>query len=137
MVSREVLQSRLNALEDYLTKLRAFRKFKKQEFLKNAALHDLAERYLHLMAECLIDLGNHLIADQNLGSPGSFREIFQILQEHDYLSEDLSATLQKWTGYRNILVHDYLKIDHEIAYNIIKEDFKEIEEFKSIAQSLI
>lgn len=89
------------------------------------------------MAECLIDLGNHLIADQNLGSPGSFREIFQILQEHDYLSEDLSATLQKWTGYRNILVHDYLKIDHEIAYNIIKEDFKEIEAFKSIAQSLI
>ena len=131
------MQSRLNALEDYLAKLRAFKKFSKEEFLKNSALHDLAERYLHLLTESLIDIGNHLVADQNLGSPGSYREIFQKLDEAEIISEELSLKLQDWTGYRNILVHGYLKVDHSVAYEIIKEDFKEIEEFKTIAQSLI
>ncbi|MFQ5706690.1 MAG: DUF86 domain-containing protein [bacterium] len=120
-----------------MTKLRAFKKFSKQQFLTNAAIHDLAERYLHLLAECLLDVGSHIVAEQNLGSPGSYREIFQILQDHNYIDAELSAKLQDWSGYRNILVHAYLKIDHAVAYEIIKEDFKEIEEFKTIVQALI
>ena len=137
MVAREVLQTRLNALEDYLAKLRAFKTYSKNDFIKNDALHDLAERYLHLLSECIIDIGNHIVADKNLGSPGSYREIFQILNDHDFIDEKLSQKLQEWTGYRNILVHGYLKIDHEVAYEAIQEDFEDIESFKNIAQSLI
>ena len=137
MVAREVLQSRLNALEDYLAKLRAFKPYSKQEFLKNSAIHDLAERYLHLLAECLLDIGNHLIADQNLGAPGSYREIFQMLEDNRIITSKLSSRLQDWASYRNILVHGYLNIDHSVAYELIKEDFQDIEELKTVVQNLI
>lgn len=49
---------------------------------ESPALHDLAERCLHLLAECLIDTGNHVVSDKNLGMPGSYREIFLMLSEH-------------------------------------------------------
>lgn len=137
MVARKVLQTRLNALENYLAKLRAFQSYSKREFLKNDALHDLAERYLHLLAECVIDIGNHLVSDRNLGAPGSYREVFQILEEANYIESELSTKLQDWTGYRNILVHGYMEIDHEVAFEIIKDDLREIEQFKTIIQSLI
>lgn len=32
-------------------------------------------------------------------------------------------------GFRNILVHDYLKIDREIVYEVILNNLKDIEKF--------
>jgi uncharacterized protein YutE (UPF0331/DUF86 family) len=46
-----------------LEKLRAFRATTEREFRDSPAVHDLAERYLHLAMECVLDLGNHFIAD--------------------------------------------------------------------------
>jgi len=32
-------------------------------------------------------------------------------------------------GFRNIIVHDYEKIDYDILYDILKNKLKDIEEF--------
>jgi hypothetical protein len=48
MVDRAVLSSRLSALEDYLAALRPFRTRSREEFVREPALHHLAERYLHV-----------------------------------------------------------------------------------------
>jgi uncharacterized protein YutE (UPF0331/DUF86 family) len=42
-----------------LDKLAAFREVGEDEFVREAALHDLAERYLHLAVEASLDLANH------------------------------------------------------------------------------
>ena len=69
MVDREIFSRRLEALVGYLEKLRAFLDAEEAEFVREAALHDLAERYLHLAVEASLDLGNHWIADRGLPRP--------------------------------------------------------------------
>ena len=86
-------------------------------------------RYLHLMMECVLDLGNHYVADRDLGIPETNREVFALLEKAGELSLALTDTLRKWAGFRNILMHDYLRIDHGLAWDAICRDLGDIEAF--------
>lgn len=127
MVDREVFSRRLEALHDYLRKLRAFREADAAEFVREPALHDLAERYLHLAVEAVLDLANHWIAERALSLPDTNRDTFTVLERAGELAPDLADRLRGWTGFRNILVHQYLDIDHGIAYRAIHDDLIDLE----------
>jgi uncharacterized protein YutE (UPF0331/DUF86 family) len=79
MVDRDVLSSRLSVLEEYLAELRAFRTRSREEFVREPALHHLAERYLHLACEAVSDIASHLIADSRFRQPENYRDAIEVL----------------------------------------------------------
>jgi uncharacterized protein YutE (UPF0331/DUF86 family) len=127
MVDREIFSRRLEALHGYLEKLRAFRDVGQDEFVREPALHDLAERYLHLAVEACLDLANHWIADRALRTPDANRDTFTVLEEAGELPGNLAERLRAWAGFRNILVHEYLVINHAIAYSAIRDELGDLE----------
>jgi uncharacterized protein YutE (UPF0331/DUF86 family) len=129
MVDREIFSRRLEALRGYLAKLHAFREAGEAEFVREPALHDLAERYLHLAVEACLDLANHWIADRSLPTPDANRDTFTVLEKAGELTPDLADRLRGWAGFRNILVHEYLKIDHAIAFRAIRDELGDLERF--------
>lgn len=129
MVDRESYSRRLDGLHGYLEKLRAFQRASEQEFRSSPALHDLAERYLHLAMECVLDLGNQVIAEQQLSAPEANRDTFTRLEVAGEIVPELAARLRAWAGFRNILVHQYLDIDHGIAWHAIQKELGELEAF--------
>jgi uncharacterized protein YutE (UPF0331/DUF86 family) len=129
MVDREIFSRRLEALRAYLTKLHAFREAGEAEFVREPALHDLAERYLHLAVEACLDLANHWIADRSLPTPDANRDTFTVLEQAGELTPGLAERLRGWAGFRNILVHEYLKIDHAIAFGAIRDELGDLERF--------
>jgi uncharacterized protein YutE (UPF0331/DUF86 family) len=133
MVDREIFSRRLEALVGYLERLRAFLDAGEAEFVREPALHDLAERYLHLAVEASLDLGNHWIAERGLPPPEVNRDTFTVLEKAGELPPDLAERLRGWAGFRNILVHEYLQIDHSIAYRAIRDELKDLESFISWA----
>jgi uncharacterized protein YutE (UPF0331/DUF86 family) len=116
-----------------LERLRAFRATTEQEFQSSPAIHDLAERYLHLAMECVLDLANHFIADAGLSTPETNQDTFRRLEEAGAIPADLAARLRAWAGFRNVLVHEYLEIDHRIAWNAIQSELGDLEVFASWA----
>jgi uncharacterized protein YutE (UPF0331/DUF86 family) len=116
-----------------LSKLAAFREVSVEEFVAQPALHDLAERYLHLAVEACLDLGNHWIAQKALRTPDANRDTFTVLEESGELSPELADRLRGWAGFRNILVHEYVAIDHRIAYTAIASELGELEQFAAWA----
>jgi uncharacterized protein YutE (UPF0331/DUF86 family) len=56
MVDRDVLSARLSALDSYLRELRGFRSRSEDQYVLESALHVLAERYLHLACEAVVDI---------------------------------------------------------------------------------
>jgi uncharacterized protein YutE (UPF0331/DUF86 family) len=127
MVDREIFSRRLEALHGYLQKLRAFRDVDPAEFVREPALHDLAARYLHLAVEACLDLANHWIANQALPTPDANRDTFTVLENAGELPPELADRLRGWAGFRNILVHEYLTIDHAIAYRAIRDELGDLE----------
>jgi uncharacterized protein YutE (UPF0331/DUF86 family) len=112
-----------------LGKLRAFREATQDEFVREPALHDLAERYLHLAVEACLDLANHCIAERELPTPDSNRDTFTVLENAGELSPEAAERLRGWAGFRNVLVHEYLRIDHAIAYRAIRDELGDLESF--------
>ena len=54
MIDRDTLSSRLSALESTIAELRAFRKYSREDYVRESAVHHLAERFLQL-ANCVPD----------------------------------------------------------------------------------
>ena len=130
MVDTEIFSRRLGALDDYLRRLRGLGRATEAEYLSDPTVHDLAARYLHLATEAAIDLANHWIADRGLRTPESNRDSFLVLEQAGEIDAALSARLQGWAGFRNVLVHDYLTLDHRIAYRAIRSDLDDLDAFR-------
>ena len=79
MVRREVLRKRLNKLDEYLIILGGLQRYRLEEFLENPERYGSAERFLQLAIEAVTDMGNHLVADLELGVVNCYRDIPSLL----------------------------------------------------------
>lgn len=137
MVRIDVILTRISKLNEYINFLYKIKKYSKDEYISDPMIYGSAERFLHLAIECVIDIANHIIIDMKYRKPNSNREVFEILFENKIIDSDLEVNLCNMAGFRNILVHDYIKLDREIVYNIIKNNLKDIEKFRDIAVEYI
>jgi uncharacterized protein YutE (UPF0331/DUF86 family) len=124
-------------LEDYLSELRGFRGRSQEEFVRERALHDLAERYLHLACEAMADIAHHVIADQGYRHPATYKDAVEVLREEGVIEQDLAERLTKWMGFRQVLVHLYLAIDHRRTWAALQEDLGDLEEFAAAMARLL
>ena len=75
MVKAEVIQKRIQLLNEYLSHLRELRQISFVEFAKEYKNYGSAERFLQLAIEATIDLGNHIVAELNLGNIDESRDL--------------------------------------------------------------
>ncbi|MCX7689441.1 DUF86 domain-containing protein [Thermoflexus sp.] len=132
MVRVEVLQRRLRKLDEYLEILRRLQRYSFEEFIRDAERYGSAERFLQLAIEALLDMGNHIIADLNLGEVRWYSDIPTILAERAGLDPDLKEKWIRMIGFRNVLVHEYLDLDRRIVYEVLQsglEDFERLRRF--------
>ena len=113
-----------------MRRLRRLGRKSEPDYLADPDVHDLAARYLHLAAEAAIDVANHWISAAGLRTPESNRDSFVVLEETGEIDPALSRRLQGWAGFRNVLVHDYLTLDHRIAYRTIHSDLGDLDAFR-------
>jgi uncharacterized protein YutE (UPF0331/DUF86 family) len=132
LVKKAIVAARLERLREYLQTLHAVAEFDLERFTTDPFIHGAAERYLHLAIECLLDIGNHIIADRGFRKPETYGEVFEILAEESVISPELMRELAGMAAFRNVLVHDYLKLDLEKVYRIVREKLKVFESLAGI-----
>jgi len=81
MVDKESLADRLKHFSDYIKILKELKKVNKNSFIQDYHYHGLAERYLQLSIECLLDIGSMLILSLDLRKPSHKQEVVDILEE--------------------------------------------------------
>jgi uncharacterized protein YutE (UPF0331/DUF86 family) len=124
-------------LESYLAELRLFTERSREEFVREPGLHHLAERFLHLACECVLDITQHVISDQGYRQPANDKDAMEVLREEGLLDTGLTERLKRWMGFRNLLVHFYLEIDHGKSYDAIREDLGDLDEFTAVLAPLL
>lgn len=122
--------SKLQKLDEYVNYLREMQKVNKNQFVEDYHFFGLAERYLQLSIEVLLDVGKLLIVIKGLKRPEENQEIFSALCDKKIISEKLAGNLIGIANFRNILVHDYEKIDREIVYGKLQNNIIDFENFK-------
>lgn len=102
------------------------------EFIKNPEIYGSAERFLQLLIETITDIGNHIIAELNLGVVNWYSDIPTLLFDNGYINQSVKESWIKMIGFRNVLIHDYLDIDHHIVYNILTNRLEEFQNIKKV-----
>jgi uncharacterized protein YutE (UPF0331/DUF86 family) len=107
----DAVQARLRRLEEVVTMLRELAKLDNSSL--RTSLRDMwaVERGLHLGAEILFDIGNHILTSQYGTSSEGYQDIVEQLAQQGILDPGLHQRLRGLAGFRNILVHDYLRLD--------------------------
>ena len=130
MTARERLGEKLVELTGYLADLKAHQGISWEEFQKNIMLRRGIERTLQIAIECLLDIGNLLIAAHRWRAPENNRAIFEVLAEQGVIPAETLPRYEKMAGFRNILVYEYTRVEPAIVYRVLKEGLTEIENFR-------
>jgi len=88
---------------------------------------------LQRACESAIDMANHLIRIRKLGLPQDSRDAFELLKQGGIISEEMNSALKSMVGSRNILVHEYRKLDPEIVEAVIQHRLDDLLAFTNIA----
>ena len=135
--TRDKILSKLARLAEYVSYLKRISKYSKKRFVSDFQIFGLAERYLQLAIEVVLDVSKLLIIDFKLRKPESNQDLFDVLLEAKVISPTLHKRLFGIGGFRNILVHDYEKIDREIVYKNLKQNIGDFGLFhKSVIRKL-
>ncbi len=71
-----------------------------------------------------------MIIEQGLEKPENNQEVVPILFNKKIISENLALRLERIVGFRNILVHEYGKINRKRVYYYLLEKMEDFEVFK-------
>lgn len=121
---------KLERLDEYLRYLTEIQKVNKKSFVNDYHFYGLAERYLQLAIETTLDIGKLMILAEKLRRPEDNQDIFVVLGEKNILPKKLAEHFTGIANFRNILVHDYEKIDREIVYKNLHERLGDFKDFK-------
>lgn len=125
----EAVQARLLRLEEVIGQLQELGRLDPDTLLRN--LRDLwaAERGLQLGAEILFDIGNHILSARYGAPAESYEDILEQMLVHGILPQDLRQQLKGLGGFRNLLVHDYLRLDPQKVAEHLQRAPRDFSEF--------
>lgn len=84
-----------------------------------------------------MDVADHLLADRRLRVPATGAETFEVLGEAGILPGALAGALAKMVGFRNILVHDYARLDPSIVVRVLRTDVSDLGQFRAVVVTFL
>ena len=131
MLDTHRIRARIKEIRKRSTLLDKYFKGLAQEmFLKDDRLNAEAERHLQIAIQACIDIANHLVASLGLDRPvKETAEVFDSLAKEDIIPPSFVPTMKRMTGYRNILIHEYVNIDRNITYTNIQKRLPDLSKF--------
>ena len=115
------IEQRLEKLKKCLIKLEPFKEKSKEEFLRDEYLQDIVERNLEVAIQSCIDIANRIISLDELEKPKDYYGSIIRLGEESILPYDFAQKFAPITGFRNILIHEYLDIDWDEVYKNLQK----------------
>lgn len=102
-----------------------------QVFLRDPDRQDVVAFNLHLAVENCIDIAAHIISENGWGVPGSASEMFYTLEGRGMLDSQLTERMVKAVGLRNLIVHEYGRIDINRLFATVRNNLDDLTAFLS------
>ena len=128
MINRDLVKEKIDLIQIELSRLEEFKQFSFQEIVKDFKKQAIVERLLERIINRGVDINQHLIAElstEKTETPRDYKETFLKLAEFNIYPEDFAGQISKSVGTRNILVHEYDKIDYSKIYSSISDCLKD------------
>ena len=126
-----VLTQRLRLLAECLDELQTFRREAASFsiYRDDVKLRRAVERSLQVAAEISLDIGRRMIAIEGFRYAEDNQDVFRVLAAEQVVSQQLLDSLLNIARFRNLIVHDYAKIDDVKVYEILRYRLGDFEAF--------
>lgn len=129
MVDHDLILAKAGLIRRHLRRIKEKGGGDLEAFLSDLDRQEVISFNLHLAIENCTDLAAHIISEEGLGVPGSASEMFYLLEDNGYINSQLTEKMIKAVGLRNLIVHEYDKIDLTRLYDIVLKDTKDVNDF--------
>ena len=137
MVDKDLILAKAGSVKSHLNRVLEKRDVELHNFIKDIDRQESILFNIQTAVQNCIDIAAHIISEESFGVPGSTTEMLYILEKNGYLDNDLTQKMVKAVGFRNLIVHEYGKIELEQAYEIAQNDINDLNEYlKAIFKKL-
>lgn len=129
-VAHNKIIAKMQALDEYQGYLVELQKIEKRTFLRDFHIFGLVEHYLHLSIEAVLDVAKLIIIAYRFPRPEEPQDALRILHDQKILSEKLYNELAGVAGFRNVLIHEYEKVNRNIVFSYFHDNLGQFKDFK-------
>ncbi len=127
----ESVRERLKRLVEAIERLERYRGSSLEDFLADVERQWLVERGFILAAECIADIASHILSGKFGVHPDDHEDALRRLAEQGVISRELGKAMRGFGGFRNILVHGYLRIDPSRVHAYLEGHLDHLRRFVS------
>ena len=131
---QDTIVARLKLLNGYVSDLRSLQDVDAQTYSENLLIRRTVERTLQLGVQASLDIGQHIIAQEGFRTPDDNKDVFVVLSEENVIPAELLPDLIRMARFRNLIVHDYARIDNLIVHSILRH---RLGDFDRYAQAIV
>lgn len=99
--------------------------------------HYEIERQVQLSVDISVALGRRMFFLKGLPVPDTSREVFIALGQRRLISKALAKQMASTVGLRNLLVHEYGKIDYSMFFGGLRSGFKAFVRFSKTVNKFL
>jgi len=130
LVDKPLIIRKLTELDEYLKQMGEFSSVTLEEYSRDWKVQRIVERTLQMMIETCADIANHIISDRGYRTPDNYGDTFRVLHENGVLRNDLFEIMLKMARFRNIVVHQYDKVDEAIVIGILRNNLNNFKAYR-------
>ncbi|SMB98241.1 Uncharacterized conserved protein YutE, UPF0331/DUF86 family [Thermanaeromonas toyohensis ToBE] len=118
----DLLREKMADIEKAVALLEKIASKSLEEFLSDEMLISGAKYQLIVAIEAAQSICNHLAARVAKEAPASYADCFYILRKNSVISEEIAQKMASAAKFRNLLVHQYGKINDYIVFDVLRKD---------------
>jgi len=118
---KESIENKLIRLKQITGILEEVRSSSKEEFVKEYRLNNIGMFNLMIGITIILDIGQYLLTKYANKTAQEYKEVVKLLGEERIVPAELAEKNIEMAKFRNLLVHDYDKIDEAMVYDYLQK----------------
>ncbi len=132
------LTEKIGETRRFLEELESITPASFEEYAASLEKRAACERYIEKIVEAVTDIAFLIIRQKKLRMPEDDADAFNILAESKLFNHGLCKKMKEAKGMRNILAHQYGKIDDKLIFDSIANELqKDVGEFADKAAIIV
>jgi len=130
MLDHQLLQRKISLLTEYIEDLRPLvERLLPDDIVPEKDIMQLIERRFQLVVDTMSDINLHIIKNGEFGDPDDLQSTFKMLGQSKVLDQTFAEKIAPIVGSRNMIVHQYEKLDAGLFLRNLKNNFPDFEEY--------
>jgi uncharacterized protein YutE (UPF0331/DUF86 family) len=129
VVDTDLILAKAGSVRSHLNRVFEKRNIEQDAFLRDVDRQESILFNIQMAVQNCIDIAAHIISEKGWGVPGSTTEMFYVLEKNSYLDGNITRKMVKAIGFRNLIVHEYGKLELEQVYKIAHNDINDLNDY--------